>query len=66
MEHAIGTRIIIDNDIELEVVARRGTSCKGCAFEYMDGYCEVSPYATCSRKYRTDHKDIIYKEIKKK
>lgn len=56
MEHAIGTRIT------LEVV--EGEFCKGCFFDSAEEGC-LRPFdAYCSNIVRTDHKNIIYKEIK--
>lgn len=55
MEHEIGTHI------NLEVV--EGCNCEDCFFcNNRTGACEC-PYE-CRSLYRTDHKDVIYKEIK--
>lgn len=53
MEHAIGTRIT------LEVVEAKELSCRGCYFEE-GGWCA----GECWQGNRSDHKNIIYKEIK--
>lgn len=53
MEHAIGTHIT------LEVV--EDNSCEECFFVSI---CNEALLVKCNKKNRTDHKDIIYKEIK--
>lgn len=55
MEHAIGTKIT------LEVV--EGISCKDCFFNYGQS-CGKSHDTKCAAFDRTDHKSIIYKEVK--
>lgn len=54
MEHAIGTKIT------LEVVEDNGGGCEDCFFFDWDVRCHIS----CLAQERTDHKDIIYKEMK--
>lgn len=56
MEHAIGTKII------LEVV--EGDDCEGCLFGNHEHQCEVLRGWECQAEFRTDHKNVIYKEIK--
>ena len=59
MEHAIGTRIT------LEVVENKNQlSCEGCFFYEMMA-CPPSAKGRCISLFRTDHKDIVYKEIKR-
>lgn len=53
MEHAIGTKIT------LEVV--EDNSCEECFFAPV---CNAVFRVKCNKKERTDHKNIIYKEIK--
>lgn len=54
MEHAIGKKIT------LEVV--EGKTCESCFFE-RGGVCALSNNLECVADFRTDHKNIIYKEI---
>lgn len=54
MEHKIGTRIT------LEVAETDNSSCVGCFFFNLN-CCQ---FVKCWHLDRTDHKNIIYKEIK--
>ena len=57
-ELKVGERVIIT----LEAVeAIRG--CDGCFFD-IDGGCVALSLGMCSTKYRSDGKNIIYKEVK--
>lgn len=61
MEHAIGTRITLADGRVVEVVEGKG--CQGCIanpFSY-DTLCLIKK---CHSRNRTDHKNIIYKEVK--
>lgn len=58
MEHAIGTRIT------LEVVEQKDDSCKGCFFDDTYRGCFDCEIFDCMAAFRTDHKNIIYKEVK--
>ncbi len=56
MEHAIGTKIT------LEVVEKKERTCEGC---YFKSYGCTRPFRwVCSKNLRTDHKHILYKEVK--
>lgn len=57
MEHKIGKKITLENG--KEVVAVEGDECGMCALKEYD----CARYV-CIGKSRSDHKDIIYKEIK--
>lgn len=57
MEHAIGTRIT------LEVVEDEKYTCIGCFFYNQRNVCNELG-VKCLDEERTDHKNIIYKEIK--
>ena len=40
--------------------------CDGCFFDGRNGCCvAISLGIECAPKYRSDHKDVIYKEVKK-
>ena len=63
MEHRIGTTITLSDGRKAKVVESKST-CKGCVFDEYDDYnCYCGCYM-CGRKKRTDHKDVIYKEVK--
>lgn len=55
MEHAIGERIT------LEVVEVKERTCNGCFFQKFYDCYEIGK---CWDSFRTDNKNIIYKEIK--
>ena len=39
--------------------------CDGCFFDGRNGCCvAISLGIECAPKYRSDHKDVIYKEVK--
>lgn len=63
MEHAIGTRITLEDGRVIEVVEapNRLYRCDSCIF---DGCFESCDSDKCSEYDRTDHKNIIYKEVK--
>lgn len=49
--------------ITLIVVEQKG--CKGCFFDGEDGYCGATSLGMeCVPKYRSDGKNIIFKEVK--
>lgn len=56
MEHKIGTKII------LEVLEIKNDKCDGCYFDGLS--CNRPKDWICYSRQRTDHKNIIYKEIK--
>ena len=58
MEHAIGT------EITLKVVEGKDDKCDGCFFTNAKVGCEKPDEWKCSCFSRTDHKNVIYKEIK--
>ena len=61
MEHAIGTIVTLPDGRKAEVVEEIvQDSCEGCIYKNVDcpkDYC-------CNDSDRTDHKNIIYKEVK--
>lgn len=58
-ELKVGERITIT----LEVVEHN--TCKGCFFNGECGYCGATSLGLeCIPKYRSDHKDVIFKEVK--
>ena len=67
MEHRIGTIVTLPDGRRAEVV--EGKTCEGCAVR-MKGiiacikWTERGIIGTCYSARRTDHKNIIYKEIK--
>lgn len=59
-ELKVGERVTIT----LEVVERKG-GCKGCFFEGVDGCCGATSLGLeCVPKYRSDGKNVIFKEVK--
>lgn len=57
MEHATGTRIT------LEVVEVKHHTCEGCFFEKACEYWS-DYFLDCECNNRSDHKNVIYKEVK--
>ena len=58
-EFKIGERITIT----LEVVEHN--TCEGCFFKGIADYCGASPLRLmCVSRHRSDHKNIIFKEVK--
>lgn len=51
--------------ITLEAVEADGDSCKGCFFNNRKSCGEWRQYCPCSTKERLDHKNVIFKRIKK-
>lgn len=51
--------------VTLEVTETDKESCKGCFFDSKMFYCEAWRKYPCSIKERSDHKNVIFKEIKK-
>ena len=50
--------------VTLEVTEADKESCKGCFFDSKK-FCEVwQQYYPCSIKERSDHKNVIFKEVK--
>lgn len=59
-ELKVGERVTIT----LEVV-EAVNGCDGCFFDGRNGCCvAISLVMECVPKYRSDHKDIIFKEVK--
>lgn len=59
MEHAIGTRIT------LEVVEVNSDNCDGCYFSELELHItDCARKMKCADCYRTDCKNVIFKEIK--
>lgn len=61
MEHAIGSIVNLPDGRKAEVV-ESPCFCSGCVF--LPVTAEECFEYECLRKYRSDHKNIIYKEIK--
>ena len=58
-ELKVGERVTIT----LEAVEQKG--CKGCFFEDVDGSCGATSLGLeCVPKYRSDGKEVIFKEVK--
>ena len=58
-ELKVGERV----NITLEVVEQKG--CKGCFFEGVDNCCGATSLGLeCVPKYRSDGKEVIFKEVK--
>ena len=50
--------------VTLEVTETDKESCKGCFFDSKK-FCEVWQQYPCSIKERSDHKNVIFKEVKR-
>ena len=50
--------------VTLEVIETDKESCKGCFFYSKMFYCEAWRKYPCSIKIRSDHKSVIFKEVK--
>ena len=51
--------------LTLEVAEADGYSCKGCIFDDSLNACEEwRKHYSCSTKERSDHKNVIFKEVK--
>ena len=49
--------------ITLEAIEHR--TCEGCFFKGIAGYCGAAPLGLmCLPKYRSDKKNVIFKEVK--
>lgn len=60
-ELKVGERVTIT----LEVAEADGYSCKGCIFgDSIDACEEWTHHYSCSAKERSDHKNVIFKEVK--
>lgn len=56
-ELKVGERVV------LEITETETVTCAGCFFENKDG-CEVWRECSCVSTRRSDHKDVIFKEVK--
>lgn len=56
--------IKVGKRITLEVVETDEDSCEGCFFNSKIFPCEVWQEYPCSIKIRSDHKSVIFKEVK--
>lgn len=56
-EFKVGERIV------LGIVVTKTVTCAGCFFDGKGG-CEVWREYPCARKQRSDHKNVIFKEVK--
>ena len=62
-ELKVGERVTITLEAVEAVEAVKG--CNGCFFDGRNGCCvAISLGVECVPKYRSDHKDIIFKEVK--
>ena len=58
-ELKVGERVTII----LEAVEQ--STCEGCLFKVIAGYCGADPLGLmCLPKYRSDKKNVIFKEVK--
>lgn len=66
MEHAIGEIVTLPDGRKAEVV--EVNNCHLCIFNdgELDCICRAHNIGHCTNTFRTDHKNIIYKEIKEK
>lgn len=66
MEYPVGTHITLENGKEIEII--EGETCKGCFFHKTRINCFIAIrhiLGYCGDKYREDHKNVIFKEIRK-
>lgn len=56
--------INVGERVTLEVTETDKESCKGCFFDSKMFYCEAWRKYPCSIKIRSDHKSVIFKEVK--
>lgn len=56
-ELKVGEKVVLDI-VETEI-----TTCNGCFFDSKN-VCEVGKKYPCAGKYRSDHKNIIFKQVK--
>lgn len=56
-ELKVGERVVLD------IVVTKTVTCAGCFFE-SKGACEVWRKYPCESKQRSDHKNVIFKEVK--
>ena len=59
------TEIKVGERIVLDIVVTKTVTCAGCFF-FFDGKggCEVWRKYPCAGKQRSDHKNVIFKEVK--
>ena len=60
-ELKVGERVTITLEAA-EIV--KGKGCDGCFFDRDGGCVAISLGMECASKYRSDNKDIIFKEVK--
>ena len=60
-ELKVGERVTITLEV-VEAIKSKG--CEGCFFDGNGGCVAISLGMECSPKYRSDGKNIIYKEVK--
>lgn len=66
IELGIGEHITFGNSMTLEVTERKGTmGCDGCFFDCgLECGIDTRRLLACSRNFRDDGKDVIFKAIK--
>lgn len=64
MEHKIGEIITLTDGRKAEVVDSK--NCHFCIFNggELDNICYARNVGSCTNIFRTDHKNVIYKEVK--
>lgn len=62
IEHKIGN-IFNHKDVTLKVETVKKETCIGCYFYTIDMRCPDNNAGHCSAKFRTDHKNVIFKQI---
>lgn len=58
-----GKEFEVGERVTLEVTETDKESCKGCFFDSKK-FCEIWQLYPCSIKERSDHKNVIFKEVK--
>ena len=64
-EIKVGERVTVTLETVEAVEAVEGKGCDGCFFDVTNSFCvAIALGMECASKYRSDAKNIIYKEVK--
>ncbi len=64
-EIKVGERVTVTLETVEAVEAVEGKGCDGCFFDVTNSFCvAIALGMECASKYRSDGKNIIYKEVK--
>ena len=65
VEIKVGERVTVTLETVEAVEAVEGKGCDGCFFDGTNSFCvAIALGMECASKYRSDGKNIIYKEVK--